>query len=79
MRNAITKPKTLRRLEAIVGKPIAFAMTRGGTNHRIDIGCKDGTVYELFPHQAPTLTEHRCDPERRVIMLNLRGIGGSEV
>jgi hypothetical protein len=70
MRNLITKPKTLRRLEALVGKPIALAMTRGGTHHRIDIACTDGTVYALYPHQAPTLTAHRYDPVLHAIVLS---------
>ena len=60
-RNRVTNPKKLRRLDALVGKPIALVLTRGGTGHRFDIACVDGTVYELYPNQQPVLTGHRYE------------------
>jgi hypothetical protein len=63
VRNRISNPKKLRHLEALVGKPIALVLTRGGTQHRIDIACEDGTVYEYYPGRgAPMLTPHRYEP-----------------
>lgn len=38
----ITKPKTLNRLSEQVGFAVIRALTRGGTNHRVDVIGEDG-------------------------------------
>ena len=47
MRCSITSAKKLRKLERQTGLEIVKAMTRGGTNHRIDILDKNGDSYTL--------------------------------
>ena len=47
-RNRITNPKTLARISVIVGQPIVHALTRGGTDHRIDACLPDGSVINVY-------------------------------
>ena len=48
-RNVITKPKKIKKLSEILGREVKLAITRGGTDHRIDCGCSDGTVWKVWP------------------------------
>lgn len=48
-RNKITKAKTLKKLSNILGREVALALTRGGTDHRVDCGCSDGTAWQVWP------------------------------
>lgn len=67
MRCRITNTKKRRKLESIVGKPVIYAMTRGGTGHRIDIGCEDGTFYRLWPDgHLEQDTKAQWDSEKKV-------------
>jgi hypothetical protein len=54
MRNTITNPKTIRRLERETGLKIDWAQTRGGTDHRYDLYCTDGTGYDYYRGGKPT-------------------------
>lgn len=54
MRCQITNLKKLRKLRELTGLPIAIAMTRGGTGHRVDLFLEGkGTFvagsWSLFP------------------------------
>lgn len=40
----ITRPGKLRRLAALIGKPVALALYRGSSGG-MNVGCEDGTVY----------------------------------
>ena len=40
-------PKKVNKLRETTGLDIVFALTRGGTNHRIDLHLKNGDVYHL--------------------------------
>lgn len=42
-------PKKIRRLSDKLSIDIVRAMTRGNTNHRIDILTRDGTSYHYWP------------------------------
>ena len=71
MRNRVSNPRTLRKLEALVGKPVAVVLTRGNTHHRFDIACRDGSVYKYYPTRggALDLTADRYDLELGAIMV----------
>lgn len=47
-RNRITNPKTLAKIASIVGQPIAHAVTRGGTDHRVDACLPDGSILHVY-------------------------------
>lgn len=49
MRNRITNPKKLRRLSERVGFPVVSALTRGGTDHRVDFVLGDGRRGSIWP------------------------------
>lgn len=49
MRQRITNPRTLRKLSARLGRPVVAALTRGGTNHRVDVLDADGKSWHLWP------------------------------
>ena len=42
-------PKKVRRLAKRTGLPVVRAMTRGGTDHRIDLFLGDGRTMMLWP------------------------------
>jgi hypothetical protein len=48
MRCRITNPKKLKKIGNLLGREVAMASTRGGTNHRIDVGCSDGTAWHVW-------------------------------
>ena len=48
MRNRISNKKKIKKLEKRTGLSILDVLTRGGTNHRIDIKTKDGRTYSLY-------------------------------
>jgi hypothetical protein len=41
-------PKKVRRLAAQTGLDVVTALTRGGTDHRIDLFCADGSRWHLL-------------------------------
>lgn len=47
-RNQITNPRKLRQLGAKIGQPVIVALTRGGTDHRIDCKLADGRDVSLY-------------------------------
>lgn len=47
-RNRITNPRTLQRLAEQTQRPIVGALTRGGTDHRIDAFEADGTTWCVY-------------------------------
>lgn len=53
MRNNITNPRTLRRLERETGLKIEWAQTRGGTDHRYDLFCAGGVGYHYYRGEKP--------------------------
>lgn len=51
MRQRITKTKTLKKLSSLIGnREIEIAITRGNTHSRVDIKCKDGTKWSIWPN-----------------------------
>lgn len=44
----ITRPATLRKIAAQIGEPVTYALTRGGTGHRIDAFTARGPVVALY-------------------------------
>lgn len=74
MRCAITKPRTLRKLSARLGRPVIKAVTRGDTGHRIDVKDADGVWWQLWPDgtidrselwNAPTAPPSSSDTDRK--------------
>lgn len=62
-RNQITNPRTLRRLQRESGIKIAYAMTRGGTNHRYDLRGTDGAMYSYFRGEKPFICAPQAEGE----------------
>ena len=48
MRQAITKPATLRKLSTIVGFPVLYAKARGGSNHSVLCCGESGQIWRVF-------------------------------
>lgn len=48
MRCRITNPKTLARLSRLLNMTVTAAVTRGGTDHRIDVRTDKGLGFSLF-------------------------------
>ena len=70
MRCRITKPQTLKKLGERIGRQVVSALTRGGTEHRIDVRdidglgwsiYRDGTIDRCEPMDAPRVT---CETAR---------------
>ncbi len=61
MRNAITKPRKLRRIEAAIGSPVVQALTRGNTDHRIDAIDENGQMWHLYKDGAVEKAEESDD------------------
>jgi len=68
-RNRITNPKKLKKLSLLLNEKIVMAYTRGGTNHRIDCACEDGSVYHYFKKSNEKILSDwlRYDQEKKLI------------
>lgn len=68
-RNRITNPRALQRLAEQTQRPIVGALTRGGTDHRIDAFESDGTVWCVYKDGSVERSDIRVsasinDPDR---------------
>ena len=45
----ISKPKTLRKLSAIIGRDVVYATTRGGSCHIVHVQDVDGLGWSIWP------------------------------
>ena len=52
MRCRITNPRKLRRYGLMAGEPLIAAITRGGTDHRVDVVTVSGKELSLYPTRA---------------------------
>jgi hypothetical protein len=64
MRCLIRNKATLSRVADLVGEPIEFATTRGGTDHRIDAYLPDGRIIYVYRDGTTEPSNIRWEPRK---------------